>query len=143
MPPQHPVADRVKRPAPQPRRVAADQVRDAVHHLARRLVRERQQEDAVDRDALLEQVRHPIGQRARLARARPGQHQRRPRRGRDRRELLRVELRLVVDVQLDRRAERLEGVLPWHWPIQTAKRLAKRDKTGVRLARRRFTEPGR
>ena len=105
VPSQHPVADRVKRAAPKPRRVAADQVLHTVHHLAGGLVGERQQQDAVDRDALLEQVCHAIGQRARLARARPGQHQRRSRRRGNGGELLGVQLRLVVDVQLDRRAK--------------------------------------
>ena len=142
VPSQHPVADRVERSSPEPRRVAADQLLHAVHHLAGGLVRERQQQDAVHRDALLEQVGHAVGQRARLARASPGQHQRRPRRCGNSRHLLGVELRLVVDVQLDGRAERVKRVLPWHVPIQTAKCLAKRDYFGELLAKRRFMRPG-
>ena len=88
VPPQHPVADRVERPAPEPGRVATDQLLHAVHHLSRGLVGEGQQEDAVHRDALLKQIRHAIGQRARLARSGSRQHQCRPGRRRDSRELL-------------------------------------------------------
>ena len=79
---QDAMADRVKRAAPKPGSVAADQVLHALHHLAGCLVGESQQQDAIDRDSLLEQVRHAVGQRARLARARAREHQRRPRRGR-------------------------------------------------------------
>ena len=99
------MADRVKRAAPKPGSVAADQVLHALHHLAGRLVGEGQQQNAVDRDALFEQVRHAVGQCARLARARAGEHQRRPGCSRHGGKLLGIQLRLVVDVQLDRRAE--------------------------------------
>ena len=48
-------------------------------------------------DLLVEQPGDPVGQRAGLARARPGDHQRAARRRRHRRELLVVELGPVVD----------------------------------------------
>ena len=98
VPPQHPVADRVERPTPKPGCVAADQLLHAVHHLASGLVGESQQQDAVHRDALLEQVGYAVGQRACLARAGSGQYQRRPRRRGNSRQLLGVEFRLVVNV---------------------------------------------
>ncbi len=45
MPPQHPVADGVKRPAPKPARIDRQQIRHPIQHLPRRLVREGQQQE--------------------------------------------------------------------------------------------------
>ena len=58
---------------------------DPLAHLARRLVREGDREDLVRLDAARgEQVRDPVGEDARLARAGAGDHEQRPLRRRDR-----------------------------------------------------------
>ncbi len=119
VPPQHPQAHRVKGPAPQTAQVAAQQLAHPPHHLARGLVGEGQQQQALGGDPLLQQPRHPVHQRAGLARARPGQDQRRPRRRGHRLQLLGVEFRRVVNLVVDRRAERLHHVLARHTLIQT------------------------
>ena len=66
--PQDATADGMKRPAPQLRQVLPDQLRHAPHHLLGRLVGEREEQHALRRDALLQQISHAIRQRARLAR---------------------------------------------------------------------------
>ena len=53
------------------------EILDALQHLARGLVGESEQEDLVGLHALVQQVGHAVGEGARLARARAGQHQRR------------------------------------------------------------------
>ena len=90
------------------------QIRHAPHHFAGGLVRERQQQDAVGRDALLQQVGHAVGERARLARARAGDDQRRPGRRRHGRVLLLVEFARIIDLQMDRRPERLQHIVARH-----------------------------
>ena len=109
---QNPVADGMKSPAPQrPHLLPTEQIRHAPHHFLRRLVRERQQKNAIRRNPLLQQIRHPIRQRARLARTRPGDHERRPRLGAHRRELLFIQLARVINLQMDCRPKRLQHVI--------------------------------
>jgi hypothetical protein len=85
-------------PAPESARIHRQQIRDAIEHFARGFVREREQQNVSRIDPVLEQVRHAIGEGARFARARAGDHQDRPRRSGHRRELLFIQLRRVIDV---------------------------------------------
>ena len=105
--PQNPRADAVKSSAPQRAQFVAEQVGNALHHFARRLVREREQQNAVGRNALFQKIRDAIRQRARLARTRAGDDERRTGRRGDGGELLLVEFARVVNVQPDFRRERL------------------------------------
>ena len=50
----------------------AEQFGDAPHHFAGGLVRERQQQNPVGGDALFQQIRDAVGERAGLARTRAG-----------------------------------------------------------------------
>ena len=75
---QHARAGGVERHHPHRARGAADKQLDALAHLLRRLVRERDREDLVRaRLARAQQVRDPVGQHARLARAGAGEDQQR------------------------------------------------------------------
>ena len=75
--PQDPRAGGVEREDPHPLGdPPADQALDPLGHLARGLVRERDREDRVRRDAVLaDQVRDAVGERPRLARSRAGHDQ--------------------------------------------------------------------
>ena len=85
-------ADGVERAEHDVARLVAEQVHDAVAHLARRLVRERDGDDAVGMDVLdCDQVGDAVRDHARLAAARPGEDQQRPLRVLDRFLLGRVE----------------------------------------------------
>ena len=109
--PQETRSDGMKRAAPQRLHVAPQQIRDAAHHLARRLVGEGQEENAIRRHPLLQQIRHTIRQRPRLARTRSRDHQRGPRRGSHGGMLLLIQFLRIVDLQIDSRVERLQYVL--------------------------------
>ena len=75
---EHARADRVERADPHPRRSAAEEAGDAFLHLARRLVGERDGEDATRVDpVLIDQARDARREHARLARARTGEDQQR------------------------------------------------------------------
>ncbi len=90
--PEQPVGGRVERAAPDPaERAVAGQLLGAREHLAGGAARERQQQDPLGRDAAIDQVRDPAGERPGLARAGPGDHQQRPAEVLDGRSLLRVE----------------------------------------------------
>ena len=65
--PQEPMGDVMERAAPHPARFHPAKLADARHHLPRRLVGERQQQDLLRRSSGLEQVRHAIRQRPRLS----------------------------------------------------------------------------
>ena len=114
VPAQKPVADGMKRAAPKRAQFAADQLGDAPHHLARGFVRERQQQNPVGRDALFEQIGDAIRERARLARARAGDDERRAGRRGDGGELLLVEFARVIDLELNFSPERLQNVIARH-----------------------------
>ncbi len=77
---QHPVADGMERPAPESARVRRQEIRDAIEHLARGLVREGEKEDVARIDAVLEQVGDSIREGARLAGTGSGDHEQRARR---------------------------------------------------------------
>ena len=75
---QDPAARGVERHHPRGARGRADEVLDALAHLPRRLVRERDREDLGRLDAdRAEQVRDAAGEDARLSRARAGDHEHR------------------------------------------------------------------
>ena len=74
------------------------------------LVGEGEEQNAVGRYALFQQVRHTISERARLARTRAGNYQSRARQRRHRR-ALRVQLRFIIDLELNRFKVRLEDIL--------------------------------
>ena len=101
----------MKRPAPKRREFVPEQIRDAPHHLTRGLVREREQEDAVGWNALFEQIGDAIGERARLARTRARDHERRAGRGGDGGALLFVKFARVVNLQVDGRLKGLQDVI--------------------------------
>ena len=115
VPPQHAVADGMKRPAPEPAGVDREQIGDAVEHLAGGLVREGEEEDVARVDALLEQVGDAIGEGARLARAGPGDDEQRSRRRGHGRVLLFVQFARVIDADRRRGGGALERVLAGHW----------------------------
>ena len=108
------MADRVERAAPKLGQIAAQQIGRPAHHFAGGLVGEGQQQQALRRHPLLQQISHAVNQGAGLAGAGPRQHQRRTGRGGDRLQLLRVEFPAIVNLQIDRRAERLQQVLTRH-----------------------------
>ncbi len=111
---QHPRAGGVEGHDPHRARAAAEQQLDALAHLLRRLVRERDREDLV-------RARHPgaleegdpMRQHARLARARAGEDQQRALAVRDGLALGRVEAREQV---LDAVREAVSGMPPEHRP---------------------------
>ncbi len=98
---QDAVADGMKRAAPERGQLLPEQIRHPPHHFLGRLVGEREQQNALGRDALLQQVGDPIGERAGFARPGAGNDQRRARRGGDGRVLLRVEFAGIVNLQGD------------------------------------------
>ena len=124
MPAQDAIADGVKRAAPQAREIRPGRSRHAVEHLARGLVRESEQQDVLRQDAVFEQVGDAIGERARLAAARAGDHQRRPRRRGDGGELLRIQLRGEIDPRAARRRA-MECVLAGHRFIRNTRSTAR------------------
>ena len=97
MTPQNPVADRVEGPAPNAVGVRTEQLGDAPGHFPRRFVGESEQQDLPRLDPVLQQPRHAVGQRARLAAARPGDDQRGAAGRSHRGQLLLVEFRAVID----------------------------------------------
>src|ERR1044071_785968 len=101
MPAQNSVAHGVKRSAPQGRQFLTKQIRHAPHHLASGFVGKSQQENALWRNPLLEQIGYTVSQRARLTRTGAGNDQRRPWWSRHRSKLLFVELLRVVNLQMD------------------------------------------
>ena len=107
---QQPVGDVMERAAPHPARLDAAKLADARHHLPRRLVGERQEEDRLGRRARLEQVCHSKRQRPRLARAGAGDHQRGTRIAEGDGALLLGEVAVVIDQALARRGRRLQGI---------------------------------
>ncbi len=75
---QQPGVEGMERPDPQARGFGAKQRGDAAAHLARRLVRERDREDALGpHAAVFDQMGDPRGEHARLARARAREHEQR------------------------------------------------------------------
>ena len=107
MPPQHAMADGMKRAAPQLTHVLPYQVRHAAHHFLGGFVGEGEQQNAIGWHALFQQVCHAVGERARFARAGSGDHQSRAGQGGHRRALRVVQLRLIIDLERDRFAVRL------------------------------------
>ena len=107
MPPQHSMADGMKRAAPQLAHVLPYQVRHAAHHFLGGFVGEGEQQNAIGWHALFQQVCHAVGERARFARAGSGDHQSRAGQGGHRRALRVVQLRLIIDLERDRFAVRL------------------------------------
>ena len=130
MPAQHPIPDRVKGSAPESARVHRQKIRHAIEHLPRGFVRESEQQDIARIDAVLEQIGDAIGQRARLAAARAGDHQQRPRRRRHRRELLLIQLRRVIDVDRGRGGSALERVFAGHGALPVAAVYYRRNSVG-------------
>ena len=64
VPPKHAMTNGMKRAAPQLTHVSPYELSHAIHHLARGLVGKCQQQNAIRRHALFQQIRHAIGQRA-------------------------------------------------------------------------------
>ncbi len=115
-PPQQSVADGMERPAGQPPRVDGEEHLDPAEHLAGRLVREGQQQDARGVVARLDQAGDAVDEGARLAGAGARNDQDRPAPGEDHVALLVVQLPVVVDaVRLEPR-RCFEDVLALHAP---------------------------
>ena len=91
-----------------------EQIGDAAHHFAGGLVGEREQQDAVGGNALFEQIRDAVGERARLARTRAGDDERRAGRRGDGGELLRIQFARVINLQIDFGTERFKNVIARH-----------------------------
>ena len=117
VPAQHPIADRMKRAAPEPAGIDRQKVGDAVEHLARGFVGEGEQQDVARIDAVLEQVGDAIGERARLAGAGAGDDEQRARRRRHGGVLLLVQLARVIDADRGRGGSALERVFAGHWGV--------------------------
>ncbi len=92
----------------------AQEVRHPAHHFLGCLVREREQQNPVGGNPLLQQVRHAVDERAGLARTCAGNHQGRSGRRAYRRVLLLVEFTSIFDLQMDRRAEWLQHIFAGH-----------------------------
>ena len=120
---QHPVADGMKRPAPESARVDREEICDAIEHLARGFVGEGEEQDVARIDAVLEQVGDAIRQGARLAGAGAGDDQQRTRRRGHRGVLLLIQLRRVIDADCRRGGGALERVFAGHWGITLVCRL--------------------
>ncbi len=103
---QNPRADGMKRATPKRAQFVAEQIADAPHHFAGGLVGEREQQNAVGGNPLLQQICDAIRERARLARTRAGDDERRAGRRGDGGQLLRIEFARIVNVQPDLRRER-------------------------------------
>ncbi len=99
--PEGPVADRVEGPPPEPLRLDAGQLLDAVEHLLRRLVGEGEQQDLAGAHPFREKPRDAVREGARLSRSRARKDEQGARLGRHGAVLLVVELRAKVD-QRDR-----------------------------------------
>ena len=105
--PQEPRPDGVERPGRRPHQVRADEGLDAPLHLPRRTVREREEEERRGIGPVLDEARDAVDERARLARARSRDDERRPVRREDDGLLLLVQLARVIDaVALRRRVRR-------------------------------------
>ena len=112
---QNPRADGMKRAAPERARSSwPSKSGDAPHHFAGGLVRERQQQDAVGGNALFQQIRDAVGERARLARTGAGDDERRAGRRGDGGQLLRIQFARVVNLQMDFGPERFNDVIARH-----------------------------
>ena len=133
MPPQQAVSDGVKSAAPERGDIVREQSRHALEHLARGLVREGQQQDVRRRDAVFDQIRHAVSERARLAAPRPRDHQRRPRRRLHRRALLLIQLRGEIDPG-SRGGGAMQDVLAGHGWTKT-------NRDGTRASQRALLFP--
>ncbi len=104
----------MERAAPELAQFATEQIVHAPHHFAGGLVGEREQQNPVRRNPLLQQIGHAIGQRPRLARTRARDDQGWTRRCGDGRVLLGIQFRRVIDLQLDRGGELFQHVVTRH-----------------------------
>src|SRR5438477_1544830 len=111
---QHPVADGMKRSTPNSARIHRQQIRDSIEHLSGGFVRKREQQNVARIDSVLGQIGDPIGERARLPRARTSDDKQRPGRRRYSRELLFVQLGGVIDMDRCRSWRALQRVLAGH-----------------------------
>ena len=156
VPAQYPIADRVKRAAPERGNIAAEQIRHPPHHLFGGLVCEGQQQDAVHRNALLQQKRDAIGESAGFPCAGAGDDQGRAGPGRDGIVLLWIQFARVVNPEVDWRTELWQPVVTRHSTIQNGKGKTKKQKehrlrrrahldtaTGARAVPARSTSLGR
>ena len=114
MTPQQPRSDGVKGAAPKRLQFVAEQVRDTAHHFARGFVGKGEEEYAIRRDPVFEQIRDSIGEGAGLARSGTGNDKRRSWRSGDGGMLLLVQFLGIVDLKIDRRMKRLQHVVARH-----------------------------
>ena len=114
MPPEDPIAYRMKRATPHLADIPGDQGPYPLQHLLGRLVGEGQEEDVARLDAPVEEVGHPVGQGPGLARSRPRDDEDRTRGRRNRRQLLLIQLFGKVDPGRTSGGRTLQGVLARH-----------------------------
>ena len=111
---QNPRANGMERAAPKRRQLPAQQIGDAPHHFAGGFVGEREQQNSVRRNTLLQQICDAIGKRARLAGTRAGDDERRAGRRGDGGKLLRIQFARVINLQIDFGTERFKHVIARH-----------------------------
>ena len=104
----------MERAAPERAKFMAEQIADAPHHFTGGLVREGEQQDAVGGNPLLQQIRHAIGECARLARTRTGDDECRAGRRGDGGELLRIEFACVINLEIDLRMIWFQDIFARH-----------------------------
>ena len=107
------------------------QIRDAPHHFTGSLVGEGQQQDAVRRDALFEQIGDPIRERSRLAGPSPSDDECRTGGRCNGGALLFVQFARVIDLKMNFRVKRLQNVLARHAGHSRGKRKLAKGKTMV------------
>jgi hypothetical protein len=114
----------VERAAPERAEIFAENVVHAAHHFAGSLVGEGEEEDALGRDALLQEECNAVSERARFARAGAGDDEGWSRRGGDGGVLLFIQLASVVDLKLDRLLKWMQDVLARHDWRESTRRAA-------------------
>jgi hypothetical protein len=92
------ISDGMEGAAPKRTQILAEDVINAAHHFPRGFIRESEQQNTLGLHALLQEERDAVGQRAGLARARAGNHQRGSRHGGDGGVLLLVQFARVIDL---------------------------------------------
>ena len=133
---EEPGADRVERPGRHPRQVGAEEALDPPGHLLRRPVREREEEERLRGDAVLDEARNAVDEGPGLPRPGPRHDDGRAVRGEDDGLLFGVQLPVVVDPVALRR-----GGPPKDVAFRGGGRELGRHESGVSRGRSRTAAP--